>query len=130
MNTDDESEVLDPLGGPEPPQSRGNEWAPPKPREGELLPLEPSSTENAVARLEADLQQQRDSSRSERFYWMLSLVIMFDIIVFGEAEASILMTFVFLLEMVLLIGLAAHMGVDRVQVLLEKLWTKYIERSD
>lgn len=102
------------------------EWETP-PLDGEVLP--PSRTDDVAAKLESDLQQERDSRKEERFYWILALVVTFDAFLFGSLENQWAMLPIFLLEVVGLIGLADWLGVDRVKVLLERLYAKWLDRK-
>ena len=103
------------------------EWDTP-PLDGEII--QPSRTDDVAAKLEGDLQQERDSRREERFYWILALVIMFDAYLFGTIGSQWAMLPIFLLEIVGLIGLADWLGVDRVKVLLERLYAKWLDRKE
>lgn len=98
------------------------EWQTP-PLEGEILP--PSATDKVAAKLESDLQSERDTRKEERFFWILGLVIIGNVPIFNALESAWALLPTFLLELVLLIGLADWLGVDRVKVLLEKLYSKF-----
>lgn len=103
-----------------------DEWEVSKPLEGDLIP--PSATERGAAKLEADLQTERDSRNEERFYWIFALVIIANVPILNSFESEWAFLPTFLLEIILLIGLADRLGVDRVKVLLEKLYSKWIDK--
>lgn len=106
------------------------EWSVPatKPLDGEVLDANPSATDNVAAQLESDLQQERDSRREERFYWIFALVVVANVPIFGSMPSIAALVATFLLELVLLIGLADWLGVDRVKVLLEKIYAKWLSK--
>ena len=106
------------------------EWSVPatKPLDGEVLDANPSATDNVAAQLESDLQQERDSRREERFYWIFCLVVVANVPLFGSMPSAWAYVPTFLLELVLLIGLADWLGVDRVKVLLEKIYAKWLSK--
>lgn len=107
--------------------STDKEWDVPKPRDGEVLPS--SKTAGAVARLESDLQKERDERKEERFYWIAGLVMVGNVPIFAGMPSAWLCLPIFLLEVVILIGLADKLGVDRVSVLLEKLYARYLNEK-
>ena len=80
------------------------------------------SDEGADA-LERALESEKDSRREERFYWILALIVVFDVASFQHLSwaHSVL---VFLLEIIGIIGLAKGLGVDVVVVLLERLYSR------
>ena len=80
------------------------------------------SDEEAAA-LEEALESVYDSRREERFYWILALVVIFDVGSFQHLAwmPSIL---IFLLEVIGLIGIAKWLGVDAVVVLLERTYSR------
>ncbi len=106
------------------------EWGVPAKRslDGEIIDQGPSQTDNVAAQLESDLQQERDSRREERFYWIFVLVIIANVPLLGSMLSAWAYLQTLLLELVLLIGLADWLGVDRVKVLLEKLYAKWLDK--
>lgn len=107
--------------------STKNEWDVPKPLEGEAIP--PSKQDQVAANLESDLQQERDSHKEERFFWIFTVVILGNVLVFNSFSSAWALLPTLLLELVFLIGLADWLGVDRVKVLLEKLYAKYLNHD-
>lgn len=103
------------------------EWELPKPLDGETLP---SPTDDVAAKLESDLQQERDSRREERFYWVISLTVVINVLIFNALESPWGMLSIFLLQLIGLIGLANWLGVEKVTVLLERLYAKYLNKDD
>ena len=80
------------------------------------------SDEEAAA-LEEAIESEYDSRREERFYWILALVVVFDVGSFQHLPwmPSVL---IFLLEVIGLIGMAKWLGVDTVVVLLERIYSR------
>jgi hypothetical protein len=101
-----------------------SEWLVNKPLDGEVI--DPTPTDNVAAKLESDLQEERDSRKEERFYWILALVIIGNVPLLNAFSSDWALLPTFLLELVLLIALADWLGVDRVKVLLEKLYAKWL----
>ena len=87
-----------------------------------------SPTDDVAAKLESDLQHERDSKREERFYWILALVVVLNVTFFNALTSKWAIIPIFVLELVGLIGLADWLGVDRVKVLLEKLYARWLKK--
>lgn len=104
------------------------EWEIPQPLDGEAHL--PTPTDDVAAKLESDLQRERDSRREERFYWIMALVIVGNVPIFNTFSSAWALLPTLLLEIVILIGLADWLGVDRVKVLLERLYAKWLDRKD
>ena len=79
-----------------------------------------------AAAYEGKLQAENDSRQGERFFWIFALVLCIDVLVFPGLSWGALP--VFLLEVVFLIGLAHHLGVDSVVVLLNRIFNRYINK--
>ena len=79
------------------------------------------------AEYEAKLQAEIDSRNEERFFWIFTVIIGIDMLVYPHLPASAAI-FISLLEIVLLIGLASHLGVDKVVVLLSRILNKYLDK--
>ena len=88
------------------------------------------SDEEAAA-LQKSLESEYESRREERFYWILALIVVFDVASFQHLPwmPSVL---IFLLEVIGLIGMARWLGVDAVVVLLERIYSRISlpKRSD
>ena len=87
----------------------------------------PERTAEEIAKLEDDLQNERNSRKEERLYWILSLVIAVDMAVFPWLEAG-QTVMVFLLELILLVPVAKHLGVDWVVEALNTLFSKMLDK--
>ena len=87
----------------------------------------PARTADEIAKLEDDLQHERDSRKEERFYWILALVISMDVSAF-QRLGGVQVVFIFLLELVLLIPLAKYLGVDWMVELLKALLFKVLDK--
>ena len=79
-----------------------------------------------AAAYEVKLQAEIDSRQEERFFWIFALVLCIDMLVFPGLSWGALP--VLLLEVVFLIGLAHHLGVDSVVVLLSRIFNRYINK--
>ena len=81
------------------------------------------SDEEAGCARRKPLSPNDDSRREERFYWILALVVVFDVGSFQHLPwmPSVL---IFLLEVIGLIGMAKWLGVDTVVVLLERIYSR------
>lgn len=100
------------------------EWLPPQ-LDGGHDGLAPTALDRSAAQLEADLQSERDARKEERFYWILALLIVGNVPLFNSIESSWALAPLFLLELILLIGIADWLGVDRVKVLLERVFSRF-----
>lgn len=110
------------------PPNTEQEWSvPSQPASAEID--WPNKTSISAATLEAQLQQERDAKREERFYWIFLCVILADCIVFKHIDDWKLITPIFLLQLIMLIGLADWLGVDRVRVLLEALYARFAPKN-
>jgi len=101
-----------------------NEWDV-EPPDGEQAGQNPIN--DIIANYELKLEATVDSRNEERFFWVLSLVIIIDVVIFQVLPWYAAMM-IFLLEIILLIGLASHLGVDKVVVLLNRIFDKYLSR--
>ena len=82
-----------------------------------------TKSDEGAGALEKAIESERDSRREERFYWILALTIVLDVSSFQHlAWAAV--TFIFLLEIIGLIGMAKWLGVDAVVVLLERIYSR------
>lgn len=101
------------------------EWELPVPSD-QAAPPSPTPLDNVAAKLESELQSERDNKKEERFYWILAVVICIDFSLFDSLTNKWVTAPIFLLQLVLLIGLANYLGVDAVKILLEKLYAKWL----
>lgn len=65
-----------------------------------------------IAKLETDLDTERDERKEERFHWLAVTSILFDVIAVQAMGGSWLFIPIFMLQLVVLIGLAKKLGVD------------------
>jgi hypothetical protein len=94
------------------------------------LEATPSKTSASAAKLEQDLQNERDSRKEERFYFLLAAIMVANIPLFNAFESSWALLPTFLLELVLLAGLAKFLGVDRAVVLIERIFSYFTRKDD
>jgi|GEM_PF-6557342 len=79
-----------------------------------------------LAELEKRLESERDGRKEERFYWIFAMTIMADMQAFQWIGWP--STYIFLLEVVALILLANHLGVDLAVDLLKGLLKKVLDK--
>lgn len=123
MNTDDE-----PPQAPLPDQARLPATKP----IGEVLSrgvdaLPPLPVDESAAALELRLQKVLDERQEERFYGVLVATVLIDMIVF-EHLSWIGIICIFLLELVILTGLARKLGSEHVTILLDYLFHQFCEK--
>lgn len=88
----------------------------------------PTTTDNAIAALERQLQRVQDKRNEERFIWTLVSVLLIDIIAFPGLGWAMIP--VFLLELILLIATAKWFGIDWAVVLLERIFGRYLPNKN
>lgn len=82
---------------------------------------EPSSIDDQVLALEERSVQLEGEFKQERFFWIVVVAILGDIIAI-MAVKSFLLIFPFLLEIALLIWVAKRLGVEEAEFLLREIW--------
>lgn len=82
---------------------------------------EVSEKDDALARLEAQLQAEADKRREERFIWIVVVTLILDIFFLKDSENATLPIVVLILELLILIVVARRLGIDDVVVLLDRI---------
>lgn len=86
-----------------------------------------------IAKIEDDLQGERDSRNRERFYWVFGIIVLLDVIAFRDMSA-IGTVFVFVLEIVFLTVMGRNCGFHDIytltQNLLDRLNVKFTPPKD
>lgn len=82
-----------------------------------------------LAELEQRLVDEVDGRKEERFYWILTIVVLIDFIAIGY-RPSYLLIFPFLLELAILISLARRLQVEEAVILLERIEQFIFKRLD
>ena len=82
-----------------------------------------------LAMIDSSLLKQRlaheiEGRRTERFYWVFALIIVLDVIVFPQL--GWVLFWIFLLQVIFLIGLARWLHIDPVVVLLQRLFDRHL----
>lgn len=111
------------------PPSTSSQSTTPEPDSGVLEKLENTRVtplDQTAAALEQRLQHEIDLRKEERFFWIAFTSLLLDGLMFKFLEFSLLCWPMFILQLVLLIGVAGWLGVDRVVVVLERLLNKYL----
>ena len=73
-----------------------------------------------IAFLQTDLESERDARKEERFYWCFAITVSIDMAAFQHL-GFIAIIAIFILQLILLVGLARLFGVETVVVLIEKV---------
>ena len=85
---------------------------------------DPSS--KGAAALESQLEELKSEQKIERFFWILAVVILSDVIVFKFEDAWTSNIFVGLLSLVMLIGCARWLEVPWVYIPLARIFDRFI----
>jgi hypothetical protein len=111
------------------------ELASPRPDSDDFTRLEVASPVDALdetaASLEGQLQAEREGRNQERFYWIAGMSVLIDVIAYKVIDSAFGFILIFVLQLAILTGLAAKLGVDKVAVLLGQLYyilTRRLER--
>jgi hypothetical protein len=89
--------------------------------------LPPLPVDESAAALELRLQKETDGRQDDRFYGIAIGTVLIDMAVF-EHMPWIGIVCVFLLELVILLGLAKRFGNEHITILLDYLFHKFCER--
>lgn len=95
---------------------------------GEILPPETTALTNNIARLESQLDAEREGRLEERFRWVLVASVLFDIAAIGAVGGSWLFLPVFMLQLIATLGFAKSCGVDWAEQLIGQLIHTISER--
>ncbi len=82
--------------------------------------------DSAAAALADQLEKEQDSRKTERFYWVFGVVILITPMLIKMVDSNWYMLPLFLFEAAFLIGIAHWLGLERVALLLEKLFHRLI----
>lgn len=85
-----------------------------------------SELAQAAATLESRLQSQIDSSKKERFFWIFALSLLADPLIYKLFDGSIWFGVALLLQVVFLIGMADHLGVEKVAIPLQLVFDRLL----
>jgi uncharacterized membrane protein len=83
-----------------------------------------------IAKVENDLQYEKDSRKEERFYWIFGIVLIIDAFIFPNAQSSSGVILLGILQLVFLIVLAACLGLESVSIIISKVLNSFIDKSD
>jgi hypothetical protein len=81
------------------------------------LPASPDPEERAVlssniAKLQDDLDQERDERKEERFHWICVAAFLLDIVAYGALDSFWPFLVLFMFQLIVLVGIARRLGVD------------------
>lgn len=88
---------------------------------------QPSQLDETAAALEQRLLREQDARKEERFYWIVALTVVLDVLMFKFLDNGALAFFLLAIEVVTLIGVAKFLGVDGIAVFLEKIVYKWLD---
>jgi hypothetical protein len=88
---------------------------------GEVLPPENTALANNIARLETELDGEREQRLEERFRWIVVTSLLVDVIAVSALDGSWLFLPIFMLQLIVLIGFAKAYGVDWAERLIGQL---------
>lgn len=94
------------------------------------LPIESKKIDDTAAALESKLQCEIDARREERFYWICAITIPLNVIFYKFMDSFFAFISLFLLQIIILIGLAGWLGVDHIAVLLERFFHSVSKRYE
>lgn len=87
----------------------------------------PLPVDESAATLELRLQKEMDGRQEDRFYSIAIGAVLIDMAVFPH-QSWIGIVCIFLLELVILLGLAKRFGNEHITILLDYLFHKFCER--
>lgn len=90
------------------PQLDDDAFSVPEPSNGSGLP----TLADNIAKLETDLDAERDERKEERFHWICAMAFMLDIIAYQVMGSFPAFLLVFMFQLVFLVGVAKKLGVD------------------
>lgn len=91
-------------------------------------PDPPTKTDLSAAILERALRHESDERKTERFYWILAVSLLSNVLAVA-ATGWILVAFV-PLQLIMLLGLAHWLEVDFIKKPLQQLLDRYLYRKD
>lgn len=82
-----------------------------------------------IAKIENDLQKEKDSRKEERFYWIFGMLFIIDVFTLPNATSSMGVTVMILFELIFLICLAAWSGLDKISIILSNILSKLMDKK-
>lgn len=86
--------------------------------------------DDAVTSLEARLQQEMDSRKEERFYWVLVTCVLANVVSGIALKDTTISLMLFVFQIPVLIRLAIRSGMEDVAIPWEYLISKYMKNKD
>lgn len=90
---------------------------------------EATHKDTQIAKLENDLQKEKDSRKEERFYWIFAIIAIFDILVLPNASNNAGVFAIIIIELVFLISLAACSGLENISILLSNILSRFMDKG-
>lgn len=98
--------------------------------EHDLTAVDKSPGSETIARLQQQLEALKDARNEERFYAILILVILLDVILFDAVDGLLVPITVVVLELILLIPLARRFGLEGIAEFLSSLVRRIASEKD
>lgn len=89
-----------------------------------------SAPEDAMARLQAELERVNDSRREERFCWIVTVMILLNALFFERIETTGVALTLLILQLVLVFVLAKRLGVEQLVLLLNRIIDGWSSRKN
>ncbi|MDB6181151.1 hypothetical protein [Paracoccus fistulariae] len=84
---------------------------------------------NNIARLETELDAEREQRLEERFRWICAMSLVLDVLAVSALDGSWLFVPIFMLQLIVMIGFAKAYGVDWAEQLIGQL-LHHLSRQD
>lgn len=81
-----------------------------------------------IAKIESDLEKEKDSRREERFFWIFGIVVIIDAFTLSASSNLAGIFIIAIFQFILLVTLAAWFGLDRISVYLSKILEFFLRR--
>jgi hypothetical protein len=90
---------------------------------------DPSPKDEALARITKELMAERETRSEERFLWLLTSVILIDILLLGNMNNSATPIVVLVLELLGFVLLAKKMGIPATAAILDKIMSAVAKKT-
>ena len=81
-----------------------------------------SPKDQQIAKIENDLQGEKDSRKEERFVWVTVVIILVDMIAFRGLDFG-QMSMIVVLELIMLVVFARMCGIDDILVIMDRVFS-------
>lgn len=84
-----------------------------------------SSTEEALVVTQKELEDERDSRREERFYWIAAIMVIVDLWIFPQMETWSAPISIAFIQFLILLSLGNYLGADIIYTLTQRVIDKW-----